>query len=281
MANDQRTWLITGCSTGLGRGLVEAVLLTGDRVVATARNTDSLKALAASHTNLQVMKLDVTLPDDCREVVETIDREFGGVDVLVNNAGYGYIAAVEEADESEYRRLFETNFFGLVDLTRRVLPGMRERKRGHILNVSSTGGMVGNPGSGFYAGTKFAVVGFSEALSKEVAALSIRVTVVAPGPFRTDWSGRSLQTTVGKISDYDDVVHRRIESMSRQSGTQAGDPRRAGDAILEAVNSDTPPLHLVLGASGLTKVRENLASLSAEFDKWDAVSKSADFPADD
>lgn len=277
MSKHSRTWLITGCSTGLGRGLVEALIPTGDIVVATARNTDSLKDFA-QHPNVHVMKLDVTSHENNAEVVDRIEQDFGGIDVLVNNAGYGYIAAVEEADESTYRHLFETNFFGLVDLTRAVLPGMRERKRGRILNVSSVGGMVGNPGSAFYAGTKFAVVGFSEALSKEVASFGVHVTVIAPGPFRTDWAGRSLKSTHGGIADYDAVVHKRLEDVSKSSGTQQGDPRRAADAMLAVVNSENPPLHLILGAQGLEVVRKNLASLGAEFDAWEAVTTSADFP---
>jgi NAD(P)-dependent dehydrogenase (short-subunit alcohol dehydrogenase family) len=278
MSKSIRTWLITGCSTGLGRRLAETLISRGERVVATATNKSSLNDLVAGHPNAHAMTLDVTSPDDIRAAVSRINADFGGVDILVNNAGYGYIASVEEAEEAAYRALFETNLFGLIALTRSVLPGMREKRSGHIVNVSSVGGMVGNPGSGYYAGTKFAVVGFSEALSKEVAPLGIKVTVVAPGPFRTDWAGRSLQTSAKRIDAYADTVHKRIDQLGLASGTQDGDPARAGEAIIAAVNSNNPPLHLVLGGPGLKIARKQLVDLAAEFDACEAVTVSADFP---
>ena len=208
-----RCWLVTGCSAGLGRSLAEGLIAREERVIATARNSSSLDGLVAGHCNAHAMTLDVTSEENIRNVV----------DVLVNNAGYGYISSVEEADEAAYRPLFETNVLGLIALTRAVLPGMRERRRGHVVNVSSAGGKIGNPGSAFYAGTKFAVIGFSEALSKEVAPLDIKVTVVAPGPFRTDCAGRWLQTAPVRIDAYAETVHKQIESMNRMSGTQEGD----------------------------------------------------------
>jgi NAD(P)-dependent dehydrogenase (short-subunit alcohol dehydrogenase family) len=277
MSEKSRTWLITGCSTGLGHGLVEALIPTGDTIVATARNTDALSELATGRKNVRIMKLDVTAPEDNRAVVQRIEQELGGVDVLVNNAGHGYAAAAEEADEAIYRAMFETNFFGLADLTRCVLPAMRQRKRGHVVNISAVGGMVANPGSAFYAATKFAVVGFSEALSKEVAPLGIHVTVVAPGPFRTDAAGRSLKTTNAGIDAYEEV-HRRIAAIAEMNGKQDGDPRRAGEAIIAAVSSEKPPLHLVLGAYGLDALRKHFVALGEEFDTWEALSRSADFP---
>lgn len=204
----------------------------------------------------------------------------GGVDVLVNNAGYGYIASLEEADQSAYRDLFETNVFGLIAITRAVLPGMRKKGAGHVVNISSVGGLVGNPGSSYYAGTKFAVVGISEALAKETKALGIKVTVVAPGPFRTDWACRSLQFAQNPIDAYEDSVHSRLRSLNAYSGHQPGDPVRAAKAIIQAVDSQQPPLHLVLGAPGLKMARDQLKSLQNEYDLWENVTLSADFPQD-
>ncbi|WP_347555435.1 oxidoreductase [Robbsia sp. KACC 23696] len=278
MASPMRTWLITGCSTGLGRSLAEVLIEKGEQVIATARNPASLSDLVAGHGNAHALKLDVTSASDIADVLAYADRELGGIDVLVNNAGYGYIASVEEAEETEYRALFETNLFGLIEVTRAVLPGLRAKGAGHILNISSVGGMMGNIGSAYYAGTKFALVGFSEALSKEVAELGIKVTVVAPGPFRTDWAGRSLKTAPKRIDAYADTVHRRIDGMEKTSGAQAGDPVRAAEAMIAAVDSPKPPLHLILGESGLTRVREHLVALQAEIDDWAEVSISADFP---
>ena len=198
--------------------------------------------------------------------------------MLVNNAGYGYLTAIEEGDEEGYRAQFEANVFGLIAMTKAVLPGMRERGSGHIVNIASVGGFVGNPGSGYYAATKFGVVGFSEALSKEVGALGIKVTVVEPGPFRTDWAGRSLQSSGQRIDAYAKTVHERLDQVAQSSGQQEGDPVRAAEAIITAVNSPEPPLNLVLGAPGLKAVREKIAALSAELDKWEALTLSADYP---
>lgn len=278
MSIASRSWLITGCSTGLGRALAEVLIARDERVIATARKPETLDSLIAGHNNARALKLDVTKPEDVRAVVEEAEQQFGGIDVLVNNAGYGYLAAVEEAEEDAYRALYETNLFGLIAMTRAVLPGMRAQKHGHIVNVSSVGGMLGNPGSGYYAGTKFAVVGFSEALSKEVKPLGLKVTVVEPGPFRTDWAGRSLQTSAHPIEAYAETVHSRLKQLGETSGKQAGDPKRAAEAILTAVDSPEPPLHLVLGAVGLKMARQQLASLLQEFDTWEALTLSADFP---
>jgi NAD(P)-dependent dehydrogenase (short-subunit alcohol dehydrogenase family) len=185
MSTTPRNWLITGCSTGLGRALAEALIDRGEHVFATARKPQELDDLVSGHDNAHALKLDVTVAANVKKVVAEVELQ-GGIDVLVNNAGYGYLAAIEEGDEEAYRKLFETNLFGLLGMIRASLPGMRTRGHGHIVNVSSVGGLVGNPGSGYYAGTKFAVVGISESLSKEVGALGVKVTVVEPGPFRTD-----------------------------------------------------------------------------------------------
>lgn len=223
------------------------------------------------------MKLDVTSAEDVTAVAAAVEVA-GGVDVLVNNAGYGYLTAFEEGDEAGYRAQFETNMFGLIAMTKAVLPVMRERGHGHIVNIASVGGLVGNPGSSFYAATKFGVVGLSEALSKEVGALGIKVTVVEPGPFRTDWAGRSLQSANERIQAYAKTVHARLDQVAQYSGHQPGDPVRAAEAIIKVVDSDAPPLNLVLGAPGLQMAREKLTTLAAELDKWEAVTLSADYP---
>ena len=277
MTETIRTWLITGCSTGLGRALAELVIAKGERVFATARKPEELQDLVADHQNARALKLDVTAPADITAAVAEVERA-GGVDVLVNNAGYGYLTAIEEGDEEGYRAQFETNMFGLIAMTKAVLPEMRRRASGHIVNIASVGGLVGNPGSGYYAATKFGVVGLSEALSKEVGALGIRVTVVEPGPFRTDWAGRSLQSSARSIDAYADTVHARLKQLNAYSGRQPGDPRRAAEAIVTVVNDANPPLNLVLGAPGLKMAREKLAALGAELDKWEAVTLGADYP---
>nr|WP_295663488.1 oxidoreductase [Polymorphobacter sp.] len=275
MSQANRTWLITGCSTGLGRVLAEHLIARGERVVATARNPDQIADLVAGHDNATALKLDVTSASDIADVVAAT----GAVDVLVNNAGYGYLTAFEEGDEAGYRAQFETNMFGLIAMTKAVLPSMRARGSGHIVNIASVGGLVGNPGSSYYAATKFGVVGLSEALSKEVGALGIKVTVIEPGPFRTDWAGRSLQSSAGRIDAYAKTVYARLDEISGYSGHQPGDPERAAEAIIMAVDSENPPLNLVLGAVGLKAVREKVAALSAELDTWEAVSLGADYPA--
>ncbi|MDB5820645.1 MAG: short-chain dehydrogenase/reductase [Rhizobacter sp.] len=276
-AKPSRTWLITGCSTGLGRALAEKLISNGERVFATARKPEDLADLVAGHPNASALKLDVTVAADVAAAVAEVDKA-GGVDVLVNNAGYGYLTSIEEGTEDGYRAQFEANMFGLIAMTRAVLPGMRERRRGHIVNIASVGGLVGNPGSGYYAATKFGVVGLSEALSKEVGAFGVKVTVVEPGPFRTDWAGRSLQSTPQTISDYRDTVHARLNKLGQTSGHQPGDPERAAQAIITVVDSPNPPVNLILGADGLARVRAKLAELTAEIDRWEALTLGADFP---
>ena len=277
MSANRRNWLITGCSTGFGRELSQVLIASGDIVFATARNPDSLRDIVDGHGNARALKLDVTAPADIAAVVAEVENA-GGVDVLVNNAGYGYLTSIEEGDEDGYRAQFETNVFGLIATTRAVLPGMRKRGAGHIVNVASVGGLVGNPGSGYYAATKFGVVGFSEALSKEVGPLGVKVTVIEPGPFRTDWAGRSLQSSGNEIAAYADTVHARLNQVSAYSGKQPGDPRRAAEAIIAAVDSEHPPLNLVLGAPGLKMVRDKIAALCEELDRWESLTLSADFP---
>jgi NAD(P)-dependent dehydrogenase (short-subunit alcohol dehydrogenase family) len=278
-ANASPVWFITGCSTGLGRALAEAVLKHGHRVVATARNPKQIHDLVAGHPKTSLaLGLDVTSHGQIESTVADAEATFGRVDVLVNNAGYGYLAAVEEGEEQEIRAMFETNFFGLAALTRRVLPGMRARGHGHIINISSVGGLLGNPSAGYYNATKFAVEGLSEALAKEVEPLGIRVTVVEPGPFRTDWAGRSLKLPRTPIEAYAATAGARRAQISGYSGRQAGDPARAAQAIIRVVESPAPPLNLVLGKDGLKRVRNKLDKFSENLRQWEAITAGADFP---
>jgi NAD(P)-dependent dehydrogenase (short-subunit alcohol dehydrogenase family) len=272
-------WFITGCSTGLGRALAEVVLEHGHRAAVTARNPAQIQDIVAKHPkNSLALQLDVADYSQIDRTISTAEKAFGRIDVLVNNAGYGYLAAVEEGEEQEIRAMFETNFFGLAALIRRVLPGMRARARGHIINISSVGGLLGNPSSGYYNATKFAVEGLSEALAKEVEPLGIRVTVVEPGPFRTDWAGRSLKQVRNPIDAYAKTAGARRAQISGYSGRQAGDPARAAQAIIRIVESPSPPLNLVLGKDGLKRVRGKLENFSESLRQWEKVTVGADFP---
>jgi len=248
---DDPVWLITGCSTGLGRALAELVAGRGWRLAATARDAGRVADLAAvAEARVLPLALDVT---DGRQiaaaVAETLAR-FGRIDVLVNNAGYGYQSTAEEGEEAEIRAQFEANVFGLFALTRAVLPGMRARRAGRILNVTSMAGLIGMPGSAYYAASKHAVEGFSDALRAEVGPLGIGVTCVEPGPFRTDWAGRSLQQKRTAIADYEATAGRRHDETRARSGRQAGDPRRAGEAMIALAAMADPPRHLPLGRIG-------------------------------
>ncbi|KXU85540.1 short-chain dehydrogenase [Paraburkholderia monticola] len=273
-------WLITGCSTGFGRELASAVLRHGWRAVVTARDPAQIAALAdAFPQQASAIRLDVTRPDDAAAAVARAETAFGRIDVLVNNAGYGYLAAVEEGEDEEVRAMFEANFFGAVNMIKAVLPSMRARRSGHIVNVTSVGGFIGNPASGYYAATKFALEGLSESLARETAELGIKVTAVEPGPFRTDWAGRSLKQTRKPIDDYASIAGKRRVQVVERSGKQPGDPVRAAEAIIAAVRSPTPPAHLVLGRSGLEMVRGKLARVAADLDTWEETTLWADAPA--
>ncbi len=272
-------WFITGCSTGLGRALAQRVLEHGHRAVVTARRPDQISDIVADYSaNALAVALDINDHAQVDAAIAQADEQFGGIDVLVNNAGYGYLAAVEEGDEQDIRDMFETNFFSLAALIRKVLPGMRARKSGHIINISSVGGLVGAASSGFYNATKFAVEGLSDALAKEVEPLGIRVTAIEPGPFRTDWAGRSLKQAKHPIAAYADTAAARRAQITSYSGKQAGDPVRAADAIIKVVESDDPPHNLILGKNGLDRVRAKLAALMQSIDDWEDVTLSADYP---
>jgi len=254
-------------------------LRRGWRAVVTARDVTKVHDLVeSSPEHALALALDVTDPAQVRDAVARAEAHFGGIDVLVNNAGYGYLAAVEEGEDAEIRDMFEVNVFGLADTIRAVLPGMRAAGRGHVVNITSVGGLVGNPGSGYYAATKFAVEGLSEALAKEVAPLGIKVLAVEPGPFRTDWAGRSLKQAKHAIEAYAATSGARRKQVAAYSGQQPGDPERAVRAIIEAVLSPNPPGHLVLGKPGLLSVREKLQTLTADIDAWEATTLGADYP---
>jgi len=272
-------WFITGCSTGFGRELAKLVLDRGYRAVVTARDPAKIQDLAAGHEGRALaLKLDVTDKAEVAATVRQAEAVFGSIDVLVNNAGFGYVGALEESEEAEVRAMVETNFFGLARMIHEVLPGMRRRRRGHIVNISSIGGLVGFPGTGYYCATKFAVEGLSESLSKEVAPLGIKVLVVEPGPFRTDWAGRSLKKSSRQIPEYAETAGAFRERIEGGSGKQVGDPIRACEAIIKALESDNMPLHLVLGAIALERARIKMEQLRNEIDAGEETALSADYP---
>ncbi len=274
-----KVWFITGCSTGFGRQLAQEVLQNGEKVAVTARNTDDVKALIDQYPDTAVaIKLDVTKPEQVKAAVHSAKEKFGTIDVLVNNAGIGYFGAIEESEEDEVRRMFEINFWGLASVTNEVLPIMRAQRSGHIVNISSVGGLVAFPGVGFYNATKFAVTGYSEALSKELAPLGIKVTVIAPSGFRTDWAGRSANNTKIVIDDYAATAHTNQNTIRGYSGNQPGDPERAAKAIVKAVESATPPLRLMLGVGALKGIRNKIAELQNDINTWEETTVWADNP---
>ena len=278
MATDSAVWLITGCSTGLGRDLARAVLARGYRCVVTARDPKQVADIATGQANALALELDVTDRKEVESSVKEAQERFGRIDVLVNNAGIGYFGAIEESDEAEVRRMFEINFWGLSAMTRAVLPGMRARRSGHILNISSIGGLTTFPTVGYYHATKFAVEGFSESLAKEVAPLGIKVTLVEPSGFRTDWAGRSANEARIKIPDYAETAWKNLANIRGYSGNQPGDPVKAAEAMIAAVEAKEPPLHLLLGKAAWRNAQLKLDALKKDFDAWRGTTEGADFP---
>lgn len=271
-------WFITGCSTGLGRALAERVLQRGWRAVITARDTAGIAGMATdAPERALVIPLDVTKPADIDAAIAAARERFGRIDVLVNNAGYGYQSTVEEGEEAEIRAQFDTNVFGLFAMTRAVLPLMRDQRHGNIINITSVAGLIGFPGSGYYAASKHAVEGWSDALRAEVLPLGIGVTCVEPGPFRTDWAGRSLRQTGNRIADYADTAGKRLAGTKETSGTQAGDPARAAQAMMTIARGNEAPRHLVLGAWGFTTVVERLQQRLQDITALRELSLSGDF----
>ena len=274
-----KVWFITGCSTGFGRELAKGALEAGNQVVVTARKPEDINDIVESFPDTAIaVQLDVTKPGEIKSSVEQAIAKFGRIDVLVNNAGIGYFGAIEESDDEDVRRMFEINVFGLANMTKEVLPFMRKQKSGHIVNIASIGGLVGFPGVGFYNATKFAVDGLSESLAKELAPLGIKVLVIAPSGFRTDWAGRSANNAKVVIEDYASTAHQNKETIRGYSGNQPGDPVRAAKAIIKAVNSENPPLRLLLGKGALKGARNKIADLQKDFDAWEETTVGADHP---
>jgi NAD(P)-dependent dehydrogenase (short-subunit alcohol dehydrogenase family) len=277
--NSNPVWFITGCSTGFGRELARLVIGRGWRAVVTARDRAKVADLAeGAEDRVLALSLDVTEADQIAASLRAAQDRFGRVDVLVNNAGYGYQSSIEEGEEDKIRAQFDANVFGLFALTRAVLPVLRAQRSGRILNITSVAGFVGFPASGYYAATKHAVEGFSDSLAAEVAPLGIRVTCIEPGPFRTDWAGRSLIQTPNAIADYAETAGARLKATSEKSGTQAGDPVRAGEAMIRVTEMENPPRHLVLGAWGYDAVTTRLKQRLAEIEAWRETSLGADYP---
>jgi NAD(P)-dependent dehydrogenase (short-subunit alcohol dehydrogenase family) len=281
-AKDSAGWLITGCSTGIGREIAAAALASGRRVAVTARDPAAVADLVAAHPDRALaLGLDVTRRDQVERAVAAAEDAFGGIDVLVNNAGYGYMAAVEEGEDAEIRAMFDTNYFGVVAMIQAALPGMRSRGRGHIINISSMTGLVANPPNVFYSSTKFALEALTEGLSKEVAPFGIRVTAIEPGAFRTDWSTRSMKETQQPIAAYAETVGVRKTLIKLAGSKFPGDPKRVADAVLMVSELDDPPLHLLLGRDVHQAFREKLRDLMASTEKWQSVTLDVDFPPDD
>ncbi|MET4664076.1 oxidoreductase [Sphingomonas sp. PvP056] len=273
-----KTFLITGVSSGLGRAFAEGVLSAGYRVIGTVRNeadADTFGALAKGRAYPLI--LDVTDFAAIPAAVAEAERHAGPIDVLVNNAGYGHEGVLEESSMDDLQRQFAANVYGPVAIMKAVLPGMRKRRSGHIINVTSMGGFITMPGISFYCGSKFALEGISEALNKEVADLGIRVTALAPGQFRTDWAGRSMDRTPRSISDYDAVMDPIRAARQAKSGNQPGDPAKAAQALLALVDAETPPVRLFLGEDALGVVHQKLDAMKAEIGAWDALSRSTSF----
>ena len=272
-------WLITGCSTGIGREIGRAALEAGHSVVVTARRREAVADFVDTFGDRAVaVALDVTDKDQIAAAVAAAHDAFGGIDVLVNNAGYGYMSAVEEGDDAEVRKLFDTNYFGVVDTIKAVLPAMRASKSGHIVNISSMTGLVANPPNASYSSTKFALEALTEALAQEVAPLGIKVTAIEPGAFRTDWARRSMQESSTPIGDYDAGVGTRKTLIKEFADHLPGDPRKVAEAVLTVTALDEPPLRLLLGRDVLKAVRDKIAALSASIDEWEAVTKDVNFP---
>ena len=275
-----KTFLITGVSSGLGCAFAEGTLAAGHRVIGTVRRPDDADAFAArAPDRAYPLVLDVTEYDAIPAAVADAERQAGAIDVLVNNAGYGHEGMLEESSVDDLQRQFAANVFGPVAMIKAVLPGMRARRRGHIVNVTSMGGFITMPGIAFYCGSKFALEGISEALGKEVAAFGIRVTALAPGQFRTDWAGRSMDRTPRSIPDYDAVMDPIRAARQAKSGNQPGDPAKAAQALLALVEADNPPVRLFLGADAIGLVEQKLDAMQSELDAWDALSRSTSFAA--
>ncbi len=275
-------WLISGCSTGIGREIALAALGAGDRVAVTARRREAVEDIVAAYPEqARAIALDVTDGAQIEAAVRETTEAFGRIDVLVNNAGYGYVSAVEEGVDADVRRMFDTNFFGAVDLIKAVLPGMRARRDGYVVNISSMTGIVSNPANVYYSASKFAMESLTEGLAKEVAPFGVRVSAVEPGLFRTDWASRSMQESEPAIADYRDSLAERRRLIRSSSGIEPGDPRKVGEACVMLSRLESPPLRLLLGADVLAAARAKLEAFQADLDAWEDVTLDVGFPAAD
>lgn len=278
--NDSKICLITGVSTGFGRAFAEAFIAAGHTVVGTLRRQSDAADFEAAFTGrARAVVLDVRDEDAITEAIASVLAEFGRIDVLINNAGYGHEGILEESSLDAMRHQFDVNVFGAVAMIKAVLPGMRARRSGHIINMSSMAGYTPLTGIAYYAGSKFALEGITGVLAKEVAPFGIKVTAVAPGSFRTNWAGRSMVRTERSIADYDAIFEPVRAARAEKSGRQAGDPVRAAQALLTLIASEHPPVHLLLGTDALTIVRAHLVELLGHIETWEPLSRSTDFPA--
>lgn len=276
-SSEGRVWFITGASTGFGRSLALEALARGGRVVATARDPGRLDPALTEGGRVLRLPLDVTDAGQCGAAVEAVLAAWGRIDVLVNNAGFGQLGAIEEVSDAEARQVFDTNVFGLLNVLRAALPAMRQAGAGHVVNIGSVGGLLARSGIGIYASTKFAVEGISEALAQELSPLGIGVTVVEPGPFRTDFSGRSLKDSAQVFDDYVATAGERRAELRDKHGTQQGDPDKAARVIIDAIEAPEPPLHLVLGGPAMARAGEKLTALLDEIERWRGPSAATDF----
>jgi NAD(P)-dependent dehydrogenase (short-subunit alcohol dehydrogenase family) len=272
-----KNWFVTGSSRGLGRKLVQAILAAGDKVIATARKPEELKDLSATYgDDIRAVKLDVTSPEDVKNAVSVAVETFGRIDVLVNNAGYGFLGAFEEMSDEEFKGQIDTNFWGVVNVTRAILPHMRQQSSGHIIQITSVGGRSAFPGFSGYHAAKFAVEGLSEALALEVKPLGLKVTIVEPGGFRTDWAGASM-AFAKPIEAYATPIGFMREQLHLRDGNQPGDPRKAAQAILKLVDMAEAPLRLPLGNDAMAVLRKGYKTSSEELERWADLTKSTDF----
>jgi NAD(P)-dependent dehydrogenase (short-subunit alcohol dehydrogenase family) len=273
-----RTWLISGCSSGIGRAIAEHVLAIGEQAVVTARNPRDVADIVAPYTGrAQALALDVADQTSVSAAVAAAQARFGAIDVLVNNAGFGYVTAIEEGDEDAVRALFDVNFFGALRMVKAVLPDMRRRRQGRIIQIGSLAGRISNPATGYYSSSKFALEAMSEALAREVAPLGIKVTSIAPGMFRTDFSGRSLKVGATPIGDYDEGAHARMQLVRSVDGHQQGDPRKLAAAVVTVADMPEPPIQLLLGPDALRAVTARLQEALESIGKHAALSGSTDF----
>ncbi|NDG85858.1 MAG: SDR family NAD(P)-dependent oxidoreductase [Proteobacteria bacterium] len=280
MKSSTKTWFITGCSTGFGRILAELLLERGDRVIATARKIESLAPLAEkakTDGQLEIFELDVTDFPAVHRVAEAAISKTGRIDVLVNNAGYGYVGALEEVSIEDVRKVYETNVFGLMEVTRAILPQFRKQRSGHIINLSSVAGMVGTPGASIYNSTKFAVEGLSEALAGELSHFGIKVTLIEPGAFRTDFANRSLHVAPYK-PEYAEALAVTRKYYETIGGQQPGNPVEAAKAMIAVANHPNPPLRLPMGKIALGRIRAKISQYESEIASWEKTILETDFP---